>query len=170
MKVIAIVAHTLDGFIARENGELINWTSPEDKELFAQETKKGGVIIIGAKTYRTLKKPLPGRLNLVLTSRSEEYQSTAEVLEFTNAKPQTIISNLKERGFQKIFVAGGGQVYSCFLREKLLDELWLTLEPLIFGQGVPNFNEKFYNINCSLLACRKLNKNSLHLRYKINYE
>ena len=53
-----------------------------------------------------------------------------------------------------------------FLEKKLIDEIILTIEPKIFGQGLSLFNKDF-DINLELLEIKKLNKNSFAVRYKI---
>ena len=75
MKVILIMAQTADGKIARASDELVDWTSKEDKRFFIDKTKEAGVMVMGSNTYRTIWRPLPGRLNVVLTSHPEAEKS-----------------------------------------------------------------------------------------------
>jgi len=170
MRVIALVAHSFDGFIARNSTEFTDWSSKEDKKLFAEETKKAGVIIVGNTTFKTFKSPLKNRLNIVLTSTPNAFQSIRNQVEYTNTPPKKLLAQLKQRGYQSAFVIGGASVYTLFLKNKLLEEIWLTLEPIIFGQGLPNFTESIYDTHCLLIEAKKLNDNSLHLRYKVKYE
>lgn len=167
MKIIAITTHTLDGFIARGNNEFIDWSSKEDKQMFAQETKKAGVVIVGNNTFKTFPNPLKNRLHIVLTRDPQAYQNTSGQVEYTNHSPRQIVAELTDRGFNKAFVIGGAKIYTLFLKEKLLDELWISLEPVIFGQGIPNFTEKFYDYQCSLIDISKLNENTVLLKYKL---
>lgn len=170
MKVIAMVAHTIDGFIARESDEFVDWSSKEDKQSFATATKAAGVIIMGMNTHRTISKPLPGRLNIVMTSHASTMESIPGVLEFRNEGPHKLVKDLTHRGLETVFVIGGASVYSQFLADKLIDELWVTIEPVIFGQGIANFNQKFYGVTGSLLSVDKLNDDTIQLKYQIKYD
>jgi len=169
MKVVALVAHTIDGFIARDSKEFIDWSSKEDKKMFVALTKKGGVIVMGSNTYKTIGKPLKERLNVVLTSKAKKLKSQDGVLEYWDAKPKQVVEKLTKRGFKVVYLIGGAHTYTKFLRAKLVDELWVTIEPVIFGSGLSNFTESFYNVKCSLTGINKLNSNTVQLKYKLTY-
>ena len=67
MKIIMLAALTIDGKLARNPAHFVDWTSREDKRIFASTTRRCGVVILGNNTYKTLPAPLPGRLHVVLT-------------------------------------------------------------------------------------------------------
>ncbi len=170
MKIIAIVAHTMDGFIARSSEEFVDWSSKEDKKMFSEETKKLGVMVMGMTTYQTIGKPLKERLNIVLTSKADQQSSIPGVLEYKNTSPEQLVQELTDRGFENLAVIGGARTYTEFLKAHLIDEIWLTIEPVIFGQGVTNFNERIDGVSLLLTKTIPLNENSLQLRFKVNYE
>lgn len=167
MKVIAIAVQSLDGFIARNHHDLVNWSSDEDKKLFAQETKKSGVTIVGRQTFKLFPHPLPDRLNIVLTSSPENFTSLPNSLEFTNQDPRNIIKLLEKRGFASAFVIGGQQVYTSFIQAKLIDEIWITIEPILIRQGLQLFTQKPNDIQFEPYANIRLNHHTIHLRYRI---
>lgn len=169
MKIIALAVQSLDGLIARSGHELINWSSPEDKQMFAKVTKQAGVVIMGKNTFVTFKKPLPDRLNVVLTSQPASFESIPNQAEFKNSDPKSIIWELSERGFKKVFIIGGQATYTEFLQAGLINELWITIEPIVFGQGLTLFSELSNKVNLKLVKAEKLNANSIHLRYKVKY-
>ena len=82
MKLILFCAITVDGKIARTDNEIVNWTSGEDKKLFATETKKAGVIIMGNNTFKTFGRPLKERLNIVLTKNVKKYKNEKGILAY----------------------------------------------------------------------------------------
>jgi len=171
MKTIIIMAQSLDGIIAYDADHTANWTSKEDKQFFISETKKAGVIIFGRNTFQTFGgKPLPGRLNLVMTR--DEGESKLEkpgLLEYAvNKKPSEILEMLKKRGFKKVFIGGGSMINSLFFDSGLVDELWITVEPKIFGTGLKIFTDKKRDINLSLKTVKKANQSVL-LKYGVNY-
>jgi dihydrofolate reductase len=165
MKVVFFVAMTVNGKIAHASDELVDWTSPEDKQFFREETKKCGVMILGNATYKTIGRPLPGRLNVVMTRSPDTAKNQDGLLEFTDKPPAILVQDLKTRGFETIAVTGGAQIFAQFLEAGLCDELAITIEPKIFGTGVNIFNDFPRDISLKLLEARKLNENAVLLRY-----
>jgi dihydrofolate reductase len=171
MKTIIIMAQSLDGVIAHDVDHAANWTSKEDKEFFIKETKKGGAIIFGRNTFKTLgDKPLPNRLNFVMTMDENDKKLTKDgLLEFAVKKqPAEVIEILKKKGFKKIFVGGGSMINSLFFDAELVDELWITVEPKIFGTGLKILTEKKRDVNLKLKSAKKVN-NTVLLKYGVNY-
>ena len=99
MKVILMLAMTVDGKIARSTDHAADWTSKEDKKAFVEATKEAGAIIMGRNTFETIGRPLPGRLNLILTSTPDKFKDKEEqgLLEFFNGDPIETIKYLSER-------------------------------------------------------------------------
>lgn len=171
MRTIIIMAESLDGSIAYDSGHTANWTSKEDKQFFVSETKKAGVIIFGKKTFDTFGgKPLPNRLNLVLTRDQKNAMEAKEnLLEFSvNESPKDILARLEKRGFEKVFIGGGSAINGLFLDSKLVDELWITVEPKIFGTGMRIFSDKKRDIDLELKSVDKANQ-SVILKYGVKY-
>jgi dihydrofolate reductase len=167
MEIILMAAVTLDGKIARHAAHLSDWTSPEDKKLFRAETRRAGVIIIGHNTFRTLRRPLPGRLHIVLTRDLADKVSIPGVVEYTTAAPATIAADLAGRGFERAVLVGGAQVNALFLAADLVDELWLTVEPVIFGQGVGLFAGLAFDRRARLISLTPLNADAFQARYRL---
>ena len=94
MKVMLVMALTVDGIIARDPNHFPDWTSREDKRMFKQVTQKAGVLVMGRKTYDTIGKPLPGRKNIVLT-RNKQRQSAHQNLTFTDKEPGALLTALE---------------------------------------------------------------------------
>lgn len=167
MKTIMLAAITLDGRIARGDSELINWTSKEDKEMFTRVTKEAGVMVMGRKTYETFPKPLPGRLHIVMTRDAEGHAGIPGTVEFTSKSPREVLDDLAARGFTTVGITGGAKINSLFLKEGLLDEVWLTVEPQIFGEGVSVFSDPIHDAELELLGTEMLNPQSILLKYAV---
>lgn len=134
--VIALAAITADGKIARGAGDPATWTSREDKRMFVSVTKRAGAVVVGRTTFETFPQPLRDRLQVVLTSSPDRYTSTPGIVEYHNGAPAEVLSALAERGFAEVVVAGGARVYAEYLGSGSVDELWLTVEPMLFGRGI----------------------------------
>ncbi len=161
------MAVTVDGKIARHAGQAADWTSRADKRAFVKATNQAGVIVMGDKTYQTIGRPLPGRLNIVLTSRPAARQNIPGQLEFTDQSPVKLIEGLKNRGYNKIILAGGATTNALFLKQNLIDEIWLTIEPKIFGQGLSLFKDVDVNLDLELIEVKRLDKNVIQVRYGV---
>ena len=139
MKVILMMASTLDGKIAKHANDIVDWTSSEDKKKFRKATEDCGAVIMGSKTYETFGYPLPNRFNVVMT-RDMLKEESHDNLMITAQTPKDILEMLKTFGYKKAALIGGSIVNSLFLKENLIDEIQITVSPKIFGSGVSIFN------------------------------
>ncbi len=100
--ITLIVARAENGAIGRDG--MIPWHLPEDLLSFKRETL-GGALIMGRKTWESLPvKPLPKRLNIVVSARPE----TAEVVAPTVAAAIELASS---QGYHRIYGIGGARIY-----------------------------------------------------------
>lgn len=180
-RYIAIVAVTLDGKIATHEKQFTNWTSKEDKKFMRAFLDASDVVIVGRNTYETAKKPLSKRNCIVLTrsvrgivqkkpnlvfinphtkraSHSARKENNARSGVGVNPQKTAIAEYIKERRYKTIAILGGTQTYTYFLEHKLIDELYLTIEPVIFGNGLPIFNGKITRQTARIISIKKLNK------------
>ena len=100
------------------------WHIPEDLKYFFSKTK-GKILIMGRKTFESLGKALPNRLNIVLTSQKNF--SAKEALVFSNwdqAFNYASQASLLEKYGREIFIGGGGEIYKQTL--PLMDKLYVT--------------------------------------------
>ncbi|HMB26004.1 MAG TPA: dihydrofolate reductase family protein [Patescibacteria group bacterium] len=168
MKVILMMVMTADGFIAKSSKQnSTDWSSEADKKIFIEQTKKAGAIIMGLSTYKTIGRPLPGRLNLIMTHHPKKEKTIPGQLEYTKLQPTEILKYLRKQGFDQVILGGGTSINSLFLQENLIDEIRLTVEPLIFGGGLTLFKNLDLNKKLELLEINKLDKNVINLRYKV---
>jgi dihydrofolate reductase len=175
-KITMVMVSSINGKITfSTNSNIYQWTSKEDSQMFFDLVKKSDMIIMGAKTYQSIRSKInlnPGPFRLVVTRHPSDYQKdfVKNKLEFTSASPNEIFSQFKSK-YKNILLVGGSEINSLFLKSKLVNELYLTIEPLIFGSGKNLIAESDLKINCNLLKVKKLNKKgTLLLIYKLNYE
>lgn len=164
MKVFIIAATTADGFIGRDATHLADWTSKEDKQLFVRLTKEAGVIVMGSATFATIGKALPGRRMIVYTTKPDSID--AEGVETTDKPPEELITQLKQEGVNGVAVCGGASIYDLFVRSGVVNELYLTVEPKLFGTGVPLFANHL-DTDLALLETEKLNEHTVLLHYQV---
>jgi len=161
-----MMAVTADGKIAKSSDHFPDWTSKEDKKLFAEISKKYGVVIMGDKTFFTFPKPLPGRLNVVFTLLKKPPKMKNVM--WVGGNPKTVLKKLEKMGYKSAILGGGAYLNTQFLKKKLIDEIWLTIEPKIFGEGLGVFGGDF-EVDLKLTGVKKLNNNSILIKYKVLY-
>ncbi|HKJ65687.1 MAG TPA: dihydrofolate reductase family protein [Desulfopila sp.] len=165
MKVSLIMAQTLDGFISRSSNEFVDWTGNADKRFFVRATKKAGVIIMGSRTYDTIGRPLPGRKNVVLTRNKSRISNDANLV-FTSQEPQKILLDLKAEGYESVALIGGSEINSLFAKLNLINEVFITIAPRLFGIGLTLFNVSL-DCNLQLVSSKTLEENYILLHYKV---
>jgi dihydrofolate reductase len=166
MKVILIAAMSVDGKIAESADQnSLDWTSKEDTAFFIKKSKEAGVVIMGEKTFYTIGKPLKGRRLIILTHNPEQH-SPQEGLEFVNAPAQTLLKTLEQEGVDQVVIAGGASIYSQFLRGGHVTDVFLTVEPMLFGSGIP-LASGFDRVSMGLVAVERLGEHGVLLHYQI---
>jgi len=165
MNVILLMAMTVDGKIGKSDDHFPDWTGKEDKKLFVEITKKSGVLIMGSKTFDTIGSPLPNRRNIVLT-RNRSRESRWDNLIYTDLAPAALLEDLENQGYKEAVLAGGSQINSLFARENLIDEIVVTVCPLIFGTGLSLFSEAI-DMDLSLEGFERMDGHSVCLRYRV---
>lgn len=111
-----IVARARNGAIGRDG--TIPWHAPEDLAAFQRETL-GGAVIMGRRTWDSLpKRPLPRRLNIVVTSQPGD-SDDALFLPLEQARDVAL-----KHGYLRHYAIGGAGIYSAFL--PMADRLVIT--------------------------------------------
>lgn len=164
MKTFIIAALTADGYIAKDEKHPAFWTSKEDKKRFVDLTKQAGVVVMGSKTWKTLPRPLKERVNIVYTR-----SGNIEGAETTAMEPAELLKELELRGHKEVAICGGSQIYTKFMKAKVVDRLFLTIEPIVFGSGIRLFNEDMlYHLN--LVSSTQAESGAILLEYTVDYK
>jgi dihydrofolate reductase len=174
MHVTLLTAQSLDGFITRHDTAGSGFASPEDQKHFHAALAGFDCSVMGGVTYREARdlicaQPVAKRLRVVLTRTPADYAAQARPasLEFTNDAPRKLLAGLSARGFTRCALLGGAQVHSLFFAAGLVDEIWLTVEPILFGGGTPLL-AACVDVGLELLTGEKLNgAGALLLRYRV---
>ena len=95
-----------------------------------------------------------------------EWEEREENLVFTSLCPQSILKKLKTLGFDNPIVAGGTTINSIFAQERLIDEIIVTVSPLVFGSGMGLFVSEI-DMELILEKFEKIGENTLALWYSV---
>lgn len=165
MKVILLMAMTVDGLISRTNNDFPDWTGSADKKLFKKASLEAGALIMGSKTFDTIGKPLKGRKNVILT-RDKSRRSRWDNLIFTDQSVPDLLQQLEREGYKAVVLAGGARINTLFARQNLIDEIHVTYSPIIFGTGVSLFSEKI-RMNLRLIDYDRIGDDRIFVKYEV---
>lgn len=166
---------SLDGKLTRhDEADVRSWTSNEDKKHFGELVASQDAVVMGRGTYETVKHYLQLQVpvkRIVLTSKPEKFKDEVvkNRLEFYNQTPTQLISRLNQEGLSNILIVGGPKMTTELLRTNLIDQVLVTVEPRLFGQGVSLVSNEKLDIKLKLVSYEKLNDSgTLLLKYEVN--
>ncbi|MBI4090422.1 MAG: dihydrofolate reductase family protein [Candidatus Komeilibacteria bacterium] len=165
-RFIAFVAASIDGRISLSEKTLPRWTSREDRRFFQRSLSRADTVVVGRNTYTAAAKRLRKRDTFVLSNSLATMVRRGSVT-FVNPANVDLTSLLAK--YKTVAVLGGGAVYRFMLESGLLDEIFITVEPLIFGRGKEMFIGGIQTARVNLLSVKRLNRiGTLLLHYRIN--
>ncbi len=169
MRVILYMAMTANGYVATTEGGT-EWVSPGDWERFKELARETGNVVVGRATYDAMVDektfPVPGALNVVMTREAPTADPLKEVV-FSDASPEEVIAMMREKGFESVLVAGGGSLNGSFMTDGLIDELYLTVEPVVLGDGIRLFEHGDFARELELVDTAKLSEHEVQLHYRV---
>lgn len=104
-------------------GNEMPWHIPSDFKYF-KECTHGHPIIMGRKTFESIGRPLPGRLNIVLSRKTDLDLGGKVVVMDDLKKAVEFAKNNQDYDSSKVFIIGGAQIYKSSLG--LTDEFYIT--------------------------------------------
>jgi dihydrofolate reductase len=143
VKASVFVGTSLDGFIARANGDL-DFLPPGGGEPHGYDEFMATIdaLVIGRKTFETVLTfaawPYGQKPVVVLSSRPLAPTPPGAVVERMSGAPADIASQLAARGIEHIYVDGGITIQR-FLQAGLIHRLIITRVPVLIGAGIPLF-------------------------------
>jgi dihydrofolate reductase len=171
MKVTLFMAMSLNGIIARKNGDE-DFLSHDNWNSFSGLVKSFQNFIIGRKTFEAVKQ-WKEEYNFddfkdamkVIVSSDQNYK--IDVGYKLASSPKEALEILKENGFNNILITGGATLNSSFAKENLIDEIILNVESVIIGEGFPLFSSNDFDLDLKLVDVKKLPNDIVQLRYKV---
>ena len=169
--VILYTAVSIDGFIARENGD-VDWLPSSDNinnddHEYASFYQSIDTTLMGRKTYQQILSfdcdfPYPDKINYVFT---HEPQESNQFVHFVNDDVNGFVNRLKEQAGQDIWLIGGRQLNATLLNAHLIDELILTIIPIILGKGIHLFGVEAIEQHFEYVNTKTLPNGYVQIRY-----
>lgn len=171
MKASVFIATSLDGYIARRNGEL-DWLPGDDCEPHGYDEFIATVdaLVMGRNTYETVLGfgvwPFGEKPVFALSTRPIAAAPQGAVVERMSGQPSTIASQLDERGIGHAYIDGGITIQG-FLREGLIQRLIITRIPVLLGEGIPLFGALPADVRLRHVATRHYPSGLVQSEYEI---
>jgi dihydrofolate reductase len=169
MKIIVYLASSANGLISNQRN-IPDWLSPEYEEGFMSITQRTKAVIMGKTTYNILAPdylPLKEEGSLVVLTHDTTLTPAQPNVIFTDKSPQEIVYLLESRGHTEAVIIGGTQTVSEFLKEELVDELILVVEPVLFDGGLPLVKEVGKDFELKLESVKQLGEGTVKLHYQL---
>lgn len=171
-KLVLYIAASLDGYIAAE-GHKLDWlfnVEGEGDNGYSVFYDTIDTVIMGRITYDWIIEheqgdfPYKGKACYVFSRSKMEVNEDVtfiqgDVTEFTKI--------LKNKTGKKIWLVGGGELLDAFIKENLVDEMIVTIAPVLLGGGIPLFKKNRFQTSLSLKTVNRFNQfTELHYEVK----
>jgi dihydrofolate reductase len=166
-QVVLSAGVSLDGYIARRDGG-VDWLTMDPEIDFNSFMSGIDAVVMGRKTYDIAAGMGTGggKIETYIFSRTKPPGKGRKGVQFVNRPPAELIAELKARPGKNIWLMGGGELAREFLREDLIDVIWLGVLPVVLGDGIPLFPPGFPQRNFLLQSHRVYKTTgSVELRY-----
>ena len=159
MTASVFIGISIDGFIARPNGDL-DWLPAGGGEPHGYDEFMASVdaLVIGRKTFETVLAfdvwPYGDKRVVVLSSRPVDFSAVrGGVVEQMGGAPAEIVARLAATGAHHLYIDGGITIQQ-FLRAGLIQRLIITRVPVLIGQGIPLFGALARDVRLTHIATR----------------
>jgi dihydrofolate reductase len=176
IKASVFIATSLDGFIARANGDL-DWltgaesTSTEQDYGYQEFMDTVDTIVLGRNTFELVLTfdtwPYGGKKVVVLSSKPKAVPPhLVDDVEWLSLPAQRLVERLTAQGATHLYVDGGKTIQG-FLNAGLIDELTITRVPILIGTGVPLFGPLNYDVRLIHIATRQFENGFVQSKYLV---
>lgn len=147
MKTFVYIGTSLDGFIAKKNGNvdwIVSFANEEINQAYANFSSQIDAIVMGRNTFETVA-AFPEwfysqHVYVLSNSLKEVPEALKDKASIVSMSPAALLKHLSDKGHKGIYV-DGGKVIQSFLKEDLINKLIISTAPLLLGSGIPLFGE-----------------------------
>lgn len=169
------IATSLDGFIARTNGDiewLLRRDDPSEDHGYNAFIEDIDGILMGRGTFEAVLKfdSWPYTRPVVVLSNSLDPLSLPDRLKgkvkIMSAHPKEALQLLARQGWKKVYV-DGGQIIQSFLREKLIADMVITKVPVLLGEGLPLFGSVVEDVSLAHVETKTFPSGLVQSKYRV---
>lgn len=169
-KVILYIACSLDGFISGPGDDLsfLELAEQEGEDYgYADFMKTIDTVVLGRRTYEWVMKHVPvfphaDKQAFIITRTPRP--SIGKTI-FYSGDPESLILQLKNDKGKNIFIDGGAELVNSLLQKKLIDEMILSVIPVLLGDGIRLFSNKRPEQSLKLISAKTFKKGLVQLHY-----
>ncbi len=169
-KVILYIAMSLDGFIAKsdDNIDFLSVVDQEGEDYgYMKFIETVDTVILGRRTYEkvlSMGYDLPyGDRNVFVLTRNPKPETNK--ITFYSGNLSDLISGLKKKEGKNIYCDGGAETVYRLLQENLIDELIVSVIPVLLGDGIRLFKEGFPEQKLQFVQAKSFEKGLVQLHY-----
>ncbi|MBO9998945.1 MAG: dihydrofolate reductase [Cyanobacteria bacterium SID2] len=176
-KVSVFIATSLDGYIARPNGDIdwldaANATVPDGEDCgYDALIRTVDVLVMGRKSYEKVLSfgswPYGGIPVTVMSRNPIAFpDSLPKTIQHSSEQPQKLYERLAREGVSHVYIDGGNTIQR-FLAAGLVDELTITIIPVILGDGIPLFGPIASDLSLTCVGAKAYDFGFVQLRYTV---
>ncbi|TAL60815.1 MAG: dihydrofolate reductase [Legionella sp.] len=177
-KISVFIATSLDGYIAKEDGSIdwlnsFNETVPSGEDCgYKHFISTVDTLIMGRKSFEKVCEfdTWPYNLPVIVLSKQPNYlipESLKTKATVTSENPKELIQRLTTEKIKHIYLDGGKTIQS-FIKENLVDELTITLIPILLGGGCSLFGSLDNPVHLEQIECHSYDFGCVQIKYKVN--
>jgi dihydrofolate reductase len=177
-KVVYSLTNSLDNFIARADGAY-DWILMDDEIMseFPKLYASFDTVLIGRKTYDQTLTQSPeiapetaGYMDMKTYVFSRTIKESPNVgVEIISDNAGEFVRSLKNESGKDIWLMGGGILAASLLRERLVDEIGVAIQPILLGSGIPLFPDIGLQVDLQLLECKTYKNGIVGLKYLVKH-
>lgn len=178
VKCSAYLAASLDGFIARPDGDVAWLHRPEYSPMgegglsYEDFIRTVDLLVVGRRSFEKVLTfggwPYEGTPVVVLTNHGVDIpEALSGKVRVAAGSPAELVGRFETEGRKHLYVDGGDTIQR-FLRARLLDEITITWIPVLLGDGIPLFGSLDGDVHLRHLETATLQNGFVQTRYRID--
>lgn len=177
-KCSVFIATSLDGYIARSDGN-IDWLDqanavvPKGEDCgYSDFMSTVDALVMGRNTFEQVS-AFPvwpyGKTPVVVLSRTiNKLPATSPATVFLSSdSPSQLVKQLSAKGLEHLYVDGGLTIQS-FLQAGLIDEMIITIIPVLLGEGLPLFRKLDHDVQLECMSSKYYEFGFLQCKYRVH--
>ena len=167
-KIVLGLAVSIEGFIEGPRGEF-DWCFTDQDYGMAGFLKNVDAILYGRKSYEVMMGMEGGNpfANIKGYVFSNTMKNTPEGFELVSGDIIAKVRSLKTEPGKNIWLFGGASLTTSLMNEDLVDELWLSIHPILLGAGKPFLHDLKKRTQLQLLETQSYSTGLLSVKYKV---
>jgi dihydrofolate reductase len=167
MKTIMQPAISLDGFIAKLDGDSYSWVNPNDEARYQDVVERCGCVLVGRKTYEEYIDDFKAYKSVTVYVCTNSHPKDKESVKYISGDPQELLKTIEQDGFSEVVICGGGEINGLFASAGLVDEIVVSMQPVVLGEGIPLFGSFKPSLKLELISGNEDIKGVTQNHYKV---